>query len=808
MRINTGGIELDEDALEQEAILDTVTLGIIVARRGRCQRANQRAAEMFGYRLEEMADLAESILFPSVGNVCARLKGSAAGADTPSEREFHRRDGSSFWARITIRRFGSPGSDCRCIWVIEDISQERAVEKALQQTMRELYGILNTAVVGIALVRHRQIDRCNSRMDELFGFGPGEMAGCSTRVWYASDECYERVGHDVYLDLAAGREAFRELEFMRRDGTRFWGRLAGRALNPDDPHAGAVWIIEDLTAGHEANEELVLARKVFEVSSEAIMITDARNRIVSVNAAFQAITGYCREEVLGHDPKFMSSGRHDAGFFLAMWESLQDSGHWEGEIWDKRKDGSVYPKWLTIDTIRDDQGAISHHVAVFSDITERKASEERIAFLAHHDPLTGLPNRLTLSLHLEHAIEQAKRDQLRIGLMFIDLDNFKRINDTLGHHIGDLLLCEVARRIRAAVRESDIVARIGGDEFVLVLERCGLPTDAASVAQKIIDQLGEPYHFESHELHTTPSIGIGIYPDDGEDIETLMKNADAAMYHAKGLGRNNYQFYAQEMNAAAAHRLRLESRLRLAMATSEDFALHYQPQVDLASGRVIGFEALIRWKDVELGAVPPSVFIPVAEEIGLIHYIGTWVLHTACQQARAWMDAGLEFGRVSVNVSPQQFRQPRFAALVQTILAETGLPAAALELEITESTLMDTADFAVSILNQLKEVGVALAIDDFGTGYSSLAYLKRFPIDYLKIDRSFVDDIETDSSDGAIAIAVIALAHSIGLKVVAEGVETEGQRDFLTRHGCDRVQGYFYCRPVSAAEAAEFCRRR
>ncbi|MBS1191243.1 MAG: hypothetical protein H6R10_3035 [Rhodocyclaceae bacterium] len=668
--------------------------------------------------------------------------------------------------------------------------------------------IFDAVTVGIALLRDRRIERCNRRMEELFGFGPGEMVGRPSRVWYPTEECYERVGQAVYADLAAGREVSHELEFMRRDGNRFWGRQGGRAIDPADPYAGSVWIIEDLTEEYEATKELQLARKVFEVSSEAIMITDAKNRIVSVNAAFQAITGYSREEVVGRDPKFMGSGRHSPAFFATMWETLRDSGHWEGEIWDKRKSGDCYPKWLTIDTIRDDQGAVTHHVAVFSDITERKATEERIAFLAHHDPLTGLPNRLTLTLHLEHAIEQAKRDQLRIGLMFIDLDNFKRINDTLGHHIGDLLLCEVARRIRGAVRESDIVARIGGDEFVLVLERSQLPNDASVVSQKIIDQVGEPYRFESHELHTTPSIGISIYPDDGEDIETLMKNADAAMYHAKGLGRNNYQFYAQEMNAAASERLRLESRLRLAMATSADFSLCYQPQIDLVTGHIVGFEALIRWDDSELGRVPPDRFIPVAEEIGLICYIGSWVLHTACQQARAWLDEGLAFGRVAVNVSPQQFRQPRFADLVRTILAETGLPAAALELEITESTLMETADTAVSILNELKEVGVALAVDDFGTGYSSLAYLKRFPIDCLKIDRSFVLDIESDPSDAAIAIAVIALAHSIGLQVVAEGVETEGQRDFLSRYACDRVQGYLYCRPVPAPEAAQFCRQR
>ena len=680
-------------------------------------------------------------------------------------------------------------------------------EQALNKALRELHGIFNTAVMGIVLLRHRQIDRCNRRLEELFGFAEGQMAGHSTRVWYGDEETWEFVGKDVYAELAAGREAFRELWFQRQDGSRFWGRLAGRALDPADVYAGSVWIIEDLTVEKAEREELLLARKIFEVNSEAVMVTDAQNRIVRVNAAFESITGYREAEVIGGDPKILGSGRHVPEFFVNLWKALREHGHWEGEIWDKRKDGSEYPKWVHIDTIRDNNAQVSHYVAVFSDISERKASEERIRYLAQHDALTGLPNRFTLAVHLEHALARAERAGEKVGLMFIDLDNFKAVNDTLGHHIGDLLLCEVARRITGVVRKSDIVARIGGDEFVVVLESARLPADAGMVAQKIVERLGEAVPVSSNELHTTPSIGIAVFPDDGSNSDMLMKNADLAMYHAKSAGRNNYQFYAEHMNQAAAVRVQMEGRLRAAMAADE-FSLHFQPQINLLNAQVSGCEALIRWHNADLGWVPPASFIPLTEEIGLIVPLGEWVLRRACETAKAWLDEGISFGAMAVNISPQQFRQRDFPQRVEAILRETGLPATYLELEITESTIMETAEIAVTMMMRLKELGVALAVDDFGTGYSSLAYLKRFPIDRLKIDRSFVTDLETDASDAAIATAVIGLAHSLGLTVVAEGVETLGQSDFLHRRGCDSVQGYFYCRPGPADIAAEFCRQQ
>lgn len=695
----------------------------------------------------------------------------------------------------TGERAGSPADELR------------RVRGLLARTTEEYESILDTAVMGIALLRHRKIHRCNRRLEELFGFGPGAMLGLSTRIWYDSDAAFEETGAAVYGDLASAREALREQWFQRRDGTRFWGRLAGRAFDPGDPFAGSVWIIEDLTREKSEREELLLARRVFEVNSEAIMVTDASNRIVSVNAAFEAITGYSGEEVCGRDPKLLGSGRHDKAFFDELWRTLRDSGHWEGEIWDRRKDGSEYPKWIYIDTIRDGAGKVSHYVAVFSDISERKASEERIRYLAQHDALTGLPNRFTLAVHLEHALARAERSREKVGLMFIDLDNFKHINDTLGHPVGDKLLCEVARRVTAVVRKSDIVARIGGDEFVVVLETGHLPADAALVAQKIIDSLAEPWSFAGSALHTTPSIGIGIFPEDGGDADTLLRNADTAMYHAKSAGRNNFQFYADHMNQAAAIRKRLEGCLRAALAGNE-LVLHYQPEVDLVSGRVIGLEALVRWQSPELGLVEPASFIPLAEEIGLIGPIGEWVLRTATRAASQWLGQGMAFGRLAVNIAPQQFRQRGFPQSLLKILQETGLPPAMLELEITESAVMANAAAAADMLDRLRALGVALAIDDFGTGYSSLAYLKRFPVDRLKIDRSFVGAIETDPAAAIIARATIALGRSLGLTVLAEGVETDVQAAFLRREGCVGGQGFLFCHPLSLTEAAAFCAAR
>jgi diguanylate cyclase (GGDEF)-like protein/PAS domain S-box-containing protein len=554
-------------------------------------------------------------------------------------------------------------------------------------------------------------------------------------------------------------------------------------------------------------EELRQYANAFHSSGEAMLISDRLNRIVNVNATFTAQTGYSLDEVLGKNPRMLSSGKTPRVVYEDMWRCLQENGYWHGEIWDRKKTGEVYPMWASISAIRDADQTVMFYIASYSDISERKANEARIDFLAHHDPLTGLINRYNLENRLDQALLSAHRDDLRVAVMFIDMDRFKTINDTLGHHVGDLLLIEVARRLRDSVRESDIVARLGGDEFIVVLTRITDEMDAAPLADKILRSLGQPYVFEGKEMHSTPSIGIAVYPSDGENGPTLMKNADTAMYHAKERGRNNVQYFTPAMNAAASERLGLENDLHQALRNGE-LHLHYQPQVCARDGRSFGVEALARWRHPLLGDISPLKFIPIAEESGLIEALGSWVLEEACRQLRAWRAEGIEGIRMAVNLSAQQLRSPSLVQFVDAVLKRHGLKGSDLELEITESVAMENPERAIGQLQALRDLGIQLAIDDFGTGYSSLTYLKRLPIHVLKLDRTFVRDIETDPSDAEISAATLALAHNLGLKVIAEGVETEAQRDFLIRHQCDFMQGFLFSQPLPAEEALQFIRDR
>ncbi len=563
--------------------------------------------------------------------------------------------------------------------------------------------------------------------------------------------------------------------------------------------------VRNILQRKHAEAQLRLAAHVFEHSGEAIFITDRDNRIIEVNPAFTRMTGYSAEEICGQSPSVLSSGRATPEEYRAMWSAIREQGFWQGEMWDRRKDGEIYPKLLTISVVRNGQGDIDFHIASFADLSEQKATEEKIRHVAHHDALTGLPNRLHLQIGLEQVIAAAKRENQEVALMFIDLDRFKIINDTLGHNFGDGLLVEVAHRLRACVRESDLLARLGGDEFVVALAGDDVVNAAIQVAEKIISSLSHPYQIEGRILHSTASIGISLYPHDGGSIESLMKTADTAMYHAKATGRNNFQFFSPEMNQSSNERLLLENSLHRALERGE-FAVHYQPQVDIASGRLVGAEALIRWHHPERGMVSPLQFIPLAEENGMILPIGTWVLREVCRQIRAWRELGLTDLRFAVNLSPRQFRQENLVDNILEILREFDVPASALELEITEGSIMENADAAVSLLNQLSRHGLSIAIDDFGTGYSSLSHLKRFPVSKLKIDRSFVMDIPGDPDDSAIAIAVIQLARSLGLKTVAEGVETAEQRQFLSGQGCDMLQGYWYSKPLDAPSFEAFAR--
>jgi diguanylate cyclase (GGDEF)-like protein/PAS domain S-box-containing protein len=548
--------------------------------------------------------------------------------------------------------------------------------------------------------------------------------------------------------------------------------------------------------------------RVFEQSSEAVLISDKNNHITAVNAAFTRLTGYGSSDVFGQDPKLLSSGRSDPDLSRQMWAALQDNGFWEGEIWDRRKDGSIFPKWLTISVIRNSAGEIENFVACFMDISEQKEAADRLLHLAYHDPLTHLPNRLAFESQIELAIRSCERDNRQVAVMLIDIDRFKTVNDTLGHHVGDDLLKSVASRLRETVRASDIVARLGGDEFIVVLPDIENALVAASVAGKVQRALGGSHTVGSHALYATPSMGISIFPSDGRDSDTLLKNADVAMYHAKNAGRNNFQFYAARMNEAASERLELENALRLAVSSitpeHSEFTLHFQPQIDAGSGQIIGLEALARWQHATLGNISPGRFIPVAEDTGLIQPLGDWVFWESCRHVRLLKELGISGIPIAVNISAQQLRHENLPLTVHGAMACYDLQASDLELEITESTAMQNPEITIAILNQLSGMGIALAIDDFGTGYSSLAYLKHLPIQRLKLDQSFVKDIESDRSDAAICSATIALGHNLGLKLVAEGVETKAQQDFLTNLGCDYMQGYLYSKPLPFEQLVDF----
>jgi diguanylate cyclase (GGDEF)-like protein/PAS domain S-box-containing protein len=506
------------------------------------------------------------------------------------------------------------------------------------------------------------------------------------------------------------------------------------------------------------------------------------------------LTGYEIDEIRGQNPRLLASGRTPRETYQALWAGLSQSGYWQGELWDRRKDGHIYPKWAAISVIRDINGNLTHHIASFTDMSERKATEERIDYLAHHDVLTGLLNRFNLENRLEQTLLFAHRNCIQVAVMFIDMDRFKLINDTLGHHVGDLMLIEVARRLKECVRESDIVARLGGDEFVVVLTGMIAAFDAAPIASKILRSLGDAYLIEGNILHSSPSIGISIFPNDGFDSQALMKAADTAMYHAKEQGRNNVQFFTAAMNESAGQRMALERELRQALECGQ-FELHYQPQVCAEDGRTCAVEALIRWNHPQQGLISPLKFIPIAEESGMIEEIGLWVLNEACRQLVAWRDEGLPAIRMAVNISAHQLRSSGLVNAVQTALERYQLRGSDLELEVTESVAMKDPERAIGQLHALEKLGIRLAIDDFGTGYSSLAYLKQLPIHCLKLDRTFVSDIETDSNDASISTATLALAHSLNLQVVAEGVETEGQMNFLKQHSCDFLQGYYLGRP-------------
>jgi len=577
-------------------------------------------------------------------------------------------------------------------------------------------------------------------------------------------------------------------------------------------HWFAVFLVErgllygigrDITEMDEAQRRLEEVAAVFTSTGEGVLITDHSGAIRDVNDAFTQITGYARDEVRGRNTAMLASGRHDAAFFDKMWNELRTHGIWRGEMWNRRKDGEIYPQRTTISRIRAEGGEERGYVSVFSDISGIKKTEEQLQFLAYHDPLTKLPNRELVKEHLSQAIARCKRSGNKVALMFLDLDGFKNVNDSLGHLAGDNLLQQAALRLQKALRAEDHVARIGGDEFVIMIEGVQRDADVAPVAEKLVQALRAAFLIEGREVSVSGSLGISLFPDDGESVTTLMRNADSAMYSAKEAGRDQFRFYSQQLTTRAFEHVLLDNALRVALER-EELRVAYQPQVNLSNGQIIGVEALLRWQHPAMGTVAPGRFIPHAERCGLITGIGNWVMEAACRQGVNWLAQGLQFGHVAVNVAAPQFAADDFLETVSDCLRRTGLPPQLLELEITESILLKDSLGAIQRMCDLRALGVRFSIDDFGTGYSSLSYLNKMPIDRLKLDRSFVSQITTEASDRISAEAVIALGKAMNIRVLAEGIETQQQADTLLAMGCTDGQGFRYSIPLYADRLEPF----
>jgi diguanylate cyclase (GGDEF)-like protein/PAS domain S-box-containing protein len=655
------------------------------------------------------------------------------------------------------------------------------------------------SLVGLYVVQNGLVVYASPKAAELMGYdSPSEIFGVPTRVLIAPEDLPRlRENHRRRL---SGEQTNIHYTYraLRRDGKCIWIEVHGSVCEYQGRPA-VLGIALDVSQRVEFEHRSRVANRVFEAASEGILTIDAERRIEAVNPAFTRITGYRAAQAIGKPSRIMADGGARAGAIRDMLAQLAQSDRWEGELLDRRQNGEWYPAWLSISAVRDTDKNLTNYVVVFTDNTRRKEAEARLHFLANHDNLTGTLNRSGMLAKFADQIELARADGRQLALLFIDLDRFKTVNDTLGHVAGDQLLATAADRMRRQLKGSDILARLGGDEFTVLLDELPSLAFAAKVAERLIGCMSQPFMIGGQEMFVTASIGVACYPGDGNDATTLLKNADAAMYRAKERGRNTFQFFSKDMDSRSFEKLLLENSLRHALARNE-FELYYQPQIATATGRLTGVEVLIRWHHPELGLMQPETFIALAEQTGLIVPIGAWVLQEACRQCKAWLDHGFEIQHVAVNLSARQFSADGLLDTVRASLDNSGLPSTMLELEITESTIMHNPEEAVKLLHRLREMGVALSIDDFGTGYSSLASLKQYPLDSLKIDRSFVNGIPHDADDVAITEAIIAIGHKMQLKVVAEGVETAEQFAFLRDAGCEIAQGYLLGRPMPAAE--------
>jgi diguanylate cyclase (GGDEF)-like protein/PAS domain S-box-containing protein len=689
-----------------------------------------------------------------------------------------------------------------CVLVRVDVTEARQRELELVKLHR---AVEQSPVAVVITNRRGDIEYVNPRFEQVTGYTLAEVKGRNPRL-LKSGRTPAEVYAGMWAQLLRGEVWHGELVNRRKDGTDFWEEIF---IAPVRDAGGRtthyIAFKEDITERRRAEEAIRLHATVFEALNEGVLITDAQERILAVNPAFTRITGYGAQEAIGQTPRLLSSGHQSPAFYEELWQALESRGYWEGELEDRRKNGEIYPVWMSISAVRDSEGQVAQYISVFSDISERKEAERQIQYQASYDALTGLPNRHLFLDRVTHALHAAERERTAFGLLFIDLDRFKEVNDTLGHLYGDELLKQVSERLRQCVREADTISRFGGDEFVVLLEDVGGAENSAVVANKILKTVAQPLVVADREITVGASIGITHYPEDAGDAVTLLRNADMAMYRAKEAGRNNYQFYTDEMNRQVQTQVALARDLRQALGKPELFVV-YQPIVQVDDRRLVGFEALLRWDHPQRGMVSPEQFIPLAEETGLIEGIGLWVLETACRQVAAWRAAGYAW-RVGVNLSRRQIDLGLSVERLAEIIDRGGAIPADLTLEITEGLMLDGSDDTLEWLRRAQALGVHLSVDDFGTGYSSLSYLKRYPMNTLKIDRSFIRDIETDPNDASLVEASLAMARSLGLDVVAEGVENEAQLAFLEQYGCEYVQGWLFGKPMEPDQIDAFLAR-
>jgi diguanylate cyclase (GGDEF)-like protein/PAS domain S-box-containing protein len=774
---------------------------------------NDAAVRLLGYASREiLANTHPSALSPELQ---PDGESSHAKAElmmkTAEERGVHRfewvhrkADGGEFPAEVTLSRMMLKGRPViYCVW--RDISGRKEAEAKAQESQRLLFAIVDNAPALISVFdTEGRLLLCNRQFEKAVRHQRAEILGQQRPSFLPADVAAEHLANDRQV-LRDGNVLSIEESNLEDDGVHTYLTVKCPLYGSDEQAIAVVGISTDITARKKIENELLLASTVYDNTADGIVITEPDGTIVSINRAFTEITGYSEHEAVGAKPSILKSERQQEDYYQRMWASLRESGVWQGEIWNRRKNGELFPEWLTITALKDPLGEVRNYVGVFSDISAIKRSQADLERLAHFDPLTDLPNRVLFHDRLSHAFERAERYHHRVAVMLLDLDGFKTVNDSLGHPVGDRLLQLVAERLKTCVRVEDTVSRLGGDEFAIILAELDRGEDVIDVARKILLSAQKPFDIGGHSALVTTSIGIAVFPDDGQQPDVLLRNADAAMYQAKESGRNTYRYYQQEMTQAAQKRLASERALRRGIENRE-FEVWYQPQVCLASGQPLGAEALVRWRDPERGLISPLDFIPLAETTGLIVPLGEQVIQRVCQDAWQWLDAGLKPGRLGINVAGPQLYRSDFVGLLRRSLEQYGLPPSVLEIEVTETFMLENPAQVRQILDALQAMGVTTAIDDFGTGYSSLSYLKQLPIDTLKIDRSFVADLPDNPHDVAITRAIVAMGRSLGFNVIAEGIETPAQRDFLQSEGCAEGQGYLFAKPMPANEYATWMR--